>query len=407
MRKYKKIPVIRFKGFEEEWVEKMLGEVADFNPKSELPSNFEYVDLESVVGTKMLYHRTETKNLAPSRAQRLAQNGDLFYQTVRPYQKNNFLFELPFEDYVFSTGYAQLRPKIDGHLLLNIVQRNSFVKDVLNNCTGTSYPAINSTSLSLIKVSIPSNEVEQLEIGNYFKVLNDLIQLQEQKLEKLANLKKAMLEKMYPKENAEVPELRFKEFTDKWEKKKLGEVVVDLYSGQTPSRMVENFWHGNINWLSSGELNRGVVRDTVEKITLSGKKSANLRIVPAGTFVLAITGLEAVGTRGNCGILGIDTTMNQSCMAIYPNSSKLNTSFLFQWYRRFSEEIGIKYTQGTKQQSFNIAIIKNLEITLPKIEEQEKVSNYLNNIDQLVNQYQQKITQLRHLKKALLQKMFI
>lgn len=81
------MPSIRFYGFDNDWEQRKLGELALFNPKDELPQTFEYVDLESVVGTEMLSHRTEVKSSAPSRAQRLAHTGDLFYQTVRPYQK--------------------------------------------------------------------------------------------------------------------------------------------------------------------------------------------------------------------------------------------------------------------------------------------------------------------------------
>ena len=112
MSKKKDAPEIRFPGFTDAWEQRELGECAEFNPKSELPDEFEYVDLESVVGTSMIAHRTENKKSAPSRAQRLAKQGDVFYQTVRPYQKNNYLFDLPLNNYVFSTGYAQLRPYI-------------------------------------------------------------------------------------------------------------------------------------------------------------------------------------------------------------------------------------------------------------------------------------------------------
>ena len=87
-------PKIRFKGYNEDWEQRKLNEVAEFNPKSDLPESFEYVDLESVVGTEMVSHRTESKETAPSRAQRLAQTGDVFFQTVRPYQRNNYLQSL-------------------------------------------------------------------------------------------------------------------------------------------------------------------------------------------------------------------------------------------------------------------------------------------------------------------------
>lgn len=159
------------------WEQRKLNELALFNPKAELPDVFEYVDLESVVGTEMLSHRTEAKATAPSRAQRLAQTGDLFYQTVRPYQKNNYLFEKPDKHYVFSTGYAQMRPLVDGRFLLCLVQNEGFVKVVLDNCTGTSYPAINSNDLAQMEVYSPSNPQEQKQIGDFFKYIDNLITL--------------------------------------------------------------------------------------------------------------------------------------------------------------------------------------------------------------------------------------
>ena len=191
------IPEIRFKGFTDAWEQRKLGEVAIVNPKDEVPSIFEYVDLESVMGTEMVSHRTETKNTAPSRAQRVARLGDLFYQTVRPYQKNNYLFEKDGKHYVFSTGYAQLRPLIDGYFLLSIVQSVRFVKIVLDNCTGTSYPAINANDLANIEISYSYNIDECKKIGKFFRKLDNLITLHQRKLEKLQNIKKACLEKMF------------------------------------------------------------------------------------------------------------------------------------------------------------------------------------------------------------------
>ena len=203
-----------------------------------------------------------------------------------------------------------------------------------------------------------------------------------------------------------VPQIRFKGFSQEWKFKKFDDVVDDLYNGQTPSRIINNYWNGKINWLSSGELNRSVVTKTIEKISPLGQKSANLRLVPIGTFVMAITGLEASGTRGNCAILGIDTTLNQSCMAIFPNLKLLYTPFLFQWYRKNSEEYGIKFTQGTKQQSYNAAIIRKLDIVLPKVDEQTKISNYFQQLDKLIEKKEKKYKKLKQFKKAMLDKMF-
>ena len=175
------ISTVNKKRITSSWEQRKLGELALFNPKDELPQTFEYVDLESVVGTEMLSHRAEVKSSAPSRAQRLAHTGDLFYQTVRPYQKNNYLFEKPDNNYVFSTGYAQMRPYVDGYFLLSLVQSERFVKVVLDNCTGTSYPAINANDLAEIEVAAPSDESEAQKIGTIFRSIDNLITLHQRK----------------------------------------------------------------------------------------------------------------------------------------------------------------------------------------------------------------------------------
>lgn len=193
------IPEIRLDGFKEEWEVKKLRKVVQINPKSELPEKFKYIDLESVVGTRINKIREEYKETAPTRAQRLAEKGDIFYQTVRPYQKNNYLFKLDDVDYVFSTGYAQLRPKrtsCDSDFLLTLLQDNKFLSKVLDRCTGTSYPAINAKDLVEISIVIPKVE-EQQAIGSYFSNLDNLINSHQEKISQLETLKKKLLQDMF------------------------------------------------------------------------------------------------------------------------------------------------------------------------------------------------------------------
>ncbi|WP_255201810.1 restriction endonuclease subunit S [Ligilactobacillus murinus] len=166
------------------WELRKLKEILEINPKTEkIPDIFEYVDLGSVVGTDLIKHTKTLKESAPSRAQRLAKKGDVFYQTVRPYQKNNYLYELQYNNYIFSTGYAQLRPYsgVDSNFLLNCVQEEKFVTTVLNFCTGTSYPAINSKDLGRVMIKIPKS-TEQQKIGDFFKHLDELITLHQYRL---------------------------------------------------------------------------------------------------------------------------------------------------------------------------------------------------------------------------------
>lgn len=195
--KGEKVPRIRFKGFTGDWEQCKLGSIAIINPKSELPEQFKYIDLESVVGTSLLGYSVVERENAPSRAQRLAIEGDVFYQTVRPYQRNNYLYEETDRDYVFSTGYAQLRTSLDSYFLLTLLQNDNFVKIVLDNCTGTSYPAINSSALSKIPISTPKSIDETIKIGNTFRKLDNLITLHQRKLDQLQTMKKFMLQNMF------------------------------------------------------------------------------------------------------------------------------------------------------------------------------------------------------------------
>ncbi|EGO8434405.1 restriction endonuclease subunit S [Enterococcus faecalis] len=192
-----KVPEIRFPGFTEAWELCKLGKLAEFNPKSNLPEKFEYVDLESVVGTELVGHRLENRDSAPSRAQRLAKKNDVFYQTVRPYQKNNYLFDLPYDNYVFSTGYAQMRPSGNGYFLLTLVQEEKFVNRVLERSTGTSYPAINSNDLAKLSVRVPADIEEEQNIGKFFSNLDNLVTLHQRKLDLLKETKKGFLQKMF------------------------------------------------------------------------------------------------------------------------------------------------------------------------------------------------------------------
>ena len=296
----------------------------------------------------------------------------------------------------------KILPENENNFICNSLER----KDYTQYNTGMAMPKLNKKVCKSIPVECPSYE-EQKKIGAYLDYLDHLITLHQRKCEDTKKLKKYMLQKMFPQNGSKVPEIRFKGFTDDWEQRKLGDVLADMYNGQTPSRNKAEFWNGEISWLSSGELNRGTVNSSLEKITEAGQKSANLRIVPKGTFIMAITGLEAAGTRGNCALLGLNTTLNQSCMALFPKKGILDSRFLFQWYRKVGEEYGINYTQGTKQQSYNAELIKILPITLPNVDEQIKISLYLENLDNLITLHQNKCDELKKIKKYMLQNMFV
>lgn len=191
------VPKLRFPEFTDAWEQRKLGEVGELNPKTSLPEKFKYVDLESVCGTELLGYKEESKVSAPSRAQRLARAHDIFFQTVRPYQKNNYLFEKKDGDYVFSTGYAQIRTNLSSYFLFTVLQQDSFVNDVMDRCTGTSYPAITANDLKNITIAVSPILPEQQKIGSFFRQLDSLITLHQRAVENYQELKKSLLQQMF------------------------------------------------------------------------------------------------------------------------------------------------------------------------------------------------------------------
>ena len=377
-----------------------MGSLAIFNPKAELPNVFEYVDLESVVGTEMLSHRTESKRTAPSRAQRLAQTGDLFYQTVRPYQKNNFLFEKSDKYYVFSTGYAQMRPVVDGLFLLCIVQSNGFMKVVLDNCTGTSYPSIKSNDLAEIEVYSPINPKEQEYIGKLFKGIDNLITLHQRKYDKLVNVKKAMLEKMFPKDGADVPEIRFKGFTEAWEQRKLDEIV-SFFSGLTYSP--NDIRPTGTLVLRSSNVKDGEVIDADNVyVDPSVVNSDNVHdgdiivVVRNGSRTLIGKHAEIKGLMPNT-VIGAFMTGIRSEHPSFLNSL-LSTP-------HFDKEI--ERNMGATINQITGYMFSKMEFMIPSSKEQDAIGEYFKRISNLITLHQRKLEKLKNLKKACLEKMFV
>ncbi len=192
---------IRFKDDEgrdfPEWQEKRLGEFAEVNPRAtDLPERFFYVDLESVSNGTLKSPKEISRDLAPSRAQRVLSKGDVLFQMVRPYQRNNLLFELD-GDYVASTGYAQIRANEVSGFLFQQMHTDLFVNDVLRRCTGTSYPAISSSDLAEIKVLVPRSTTEQRKISEFLYAIDAKSQLLFQQTLEMKRFKKGLLQMMF------------------------------------------------------------------------------------------------------------------------------------------------------------------------------------------------------------------
>lgn len=187
---------------------------------------------------------------------------------------------------------------------------------------------------------------------------------------------------------------------DEW-----GAVLEGFTSGATPYRAVKSYYEGYIRWITSGELNYNVIYDTEEHISESAQRHTNLTLHPAGTFLMAITGMEAEGTRGSCGIIGRPSTTNQSCMAIY-GTDKLDILYLYYFYLKYGDRFAKHYCQGTKQQSYTAKIVKKLPIVFPvNIKEQIAIAEVLSDIDNLITSLQKLIEKKKVIKQGTMQEL--
>ncbi|WP_367565364.1 restriction endonuclease subunit S [Lacrimispora sp.] len=377
--KNENVPEIRFKGFVDAWEQRKLKDLAEFNPKSTLPYEFEYVDLESVVGTDLVSHRTELKESSPSRAQRLAQRGDVFYQTVRPYQKNNYLYDLPYNNYVFSTGYAQMRPSIDSYFLFSHIQEEQFVKDVLDRSTGTSYPAIKSNDLAEIEIKVPVDSGEQEKVGSFFRTLDDTIALHKGQLDKLKLLKKSCLQQMFPKNGEKVPRIRFADFHGEWEERKVSEIAPLQRGFDLPVS--------------------GMITGGYPVVMSNGIGGYHNKYKVKGPGV--VTGRS--GTIGKMQYIECDYWPHNTALWVTSFKNSI-PKYIYYMYQKLDLS---KYGTGSGVPTLNRNDVHDCVIPIPKTEEQIKITEHLSNLDNLITLHAGRITELKKFKKICLQKMLI
>ena len=397
------VPKLRFKGFNDEWQLSNLKKLCDINPKSkELPDKFVYIDLESIIDGVLIKKNIIELKDAPSRAQRLLNVGDVLFQTVRPYQMNNYLFEYELNyKSVASTGYAQLRCK-------NCISNNKFIYQALHNkkfnnkvmlrCTGTSYPAINSSELVTIPLRIPSLQ-EQERIANFLTKVDKIIEKQEEKVKNLENYKKGMMQKIFSQE------IRFKdengEEYPKWEEKKLKDVS-DVRDGTHDSPVYVEKGYPLItskNLCANGKIDY----NDVNYITKEDYESINQRSkVNIGDILFGM-----IGTIGNPVIVDRDGFAIKNVALIKENEKLINKYLIYYLYsNNILKQFYMKNTGGT-QKFIALNLIRDLSIEVPALKEQIKIASFLSNVDNIVAKEDEKLEKLKQWKKGLLQQMFI
>lgn len=274
--------------------------------------------------------------------------------------------------------------------------------------TGATVKKLNQQKLKQIEIPLPPLKEQERIVGildESFAKIDESIKILEQDLLNLDELMQSALQKAFNplkdnvKENYKLPQ--------SWEWKNLGEIA-NTSSGGTPSRNKKEYWeNGNIKWLKSGELNDGYIDFIEENITEEAIKNSSAKIFQKGTLLIAMYG----ATAGKLGILNLDSTTNQAiCAFLHKDKNiKFLEKFLFYFLFFLRDKI-IKDSFGGAQPNINQTYIKNLQIPLPPIKEQEQIASHLDelssHVKNLKQNYQAQIKNLQELKNSLLDKAF-
>ncbi|HHJ7192035.1 TPA: restriction endonuclease subunit S, partial [Streptococcus pyogenes] len=238
---------------------------------------------------------------------------------------------------------------------------------------------------------------EQEAIGELFQTVDQLLQLQDQKLTTLKEQKQTFLRKMFPAQGQKVPEIRLQGFDGEWEEKKLGEIS-RMFSGGTPSVGISEYYNGNIPFIRSSEINSD---QTELSITDKGLSNSSAKLVEKNTLLYALYG----ATSGEVGLSRISGAINQAILAIIPEK-KYSSLFIKNWLYKQKSSIIEKYLQGG-QGNLSGSIVKGLELYLPSLPEQEAIGDFFQTLDQQMSQTEDKLIELKALKQTLLNRLFV
>ena len=240
---------------------------------------------------------------------------------------------------------------------------------------------------------------EQNKISNLLESLDLYITLHQCKLEKLKLTKKALLQKLFPKNGKHIPEIRFKGFTDAWEQRKL-DSLGKIITGNTPSTSKKEYWSPNsdgVVWITPTDINSVKTQCSERLLTKDGASQA--RIVPANSIL--VTCIASIGKNT---INTVEAAFNQQINALVPHFS--NSYFILTMLNNM--ESAFKRVAGTSATSIiNKKEFGQLSALLPEIEEQNKIGRIFELIDNNITLHQRKLERLQEVKKGLLQKMFV
>ena len=414
-----KKPRIRFKGFIEAWEQRKLSELTSMHARigwqnlrtSEFLDSGDYMlitgtDFNDGVINFSTCHYVERERYEQDRNIQI-HNGSILITKDGTLGKVAYVQGLPMPA-TLNAGVFNVQIKdtsiVDEKYLFQYLKAPYLMEYVGKKATGGTIKHLNQSILVDFPIVLPQKP-EQILIGTYFQQLDNLITLHQRKYDKLLNIKKSMLEKMFPKNGNDVPEIRFKGFTDAWEQRKLGEVVEIKDSARIP----------NTEWTESGvpyirasditnEDMNGVLFISRERYEFYKNRTGS----PAQGDVLFNGGGEVGKTMLNTDNEPIYVQGGAVLYARTSVSKVLNGQYLKVYFETPSAKnyIGAASAGGTMKH-FTLKPSQEMPIKISTMQEQQKIGDYFSNLDNLITLHQRKLEKLKNIKKSMLEKMFV
>ena len=402
-----KTPAVRFIGFAEDWEQRKLGEVSE-SYSGGTPS----VGVKEYYGGQIPFIRSAEIN---SEITELSlTEGGLKNSSARLVDVGDILYAL-YGATSGEVGRARLKGAInqailaikphagyDSEYLAQWLRKSkhSIIETYLQGGQGN----LSGTIVKELSVDFPLLK-EQQTIGNFFSQLDHLITLHQRKYEKLKNIKKSMLEKMFPKNGSNVPEIRFKGFTDAWEQRKLGEVG-KTYSGLS-GKTKDDFGHGEAKFVTYMNVfsNSVCLPNMTEAVEIDDKQ--NKVLFGDVLFTTSSETPEEVGMSSVWLENAENIYLNSFCFGYRP-TKEFNPYYLAYMLRSPSIREKITFlAQGISRYNISKNKIMDIEIPIPSIVEQKQIGEHFRTLDSLITLHHRKLEKLEQIKQAMLHKMFV
>ena len=418
MEEKRKVPKIRFKGFTDDWEQRKVGELLEERniqaPKSEEYPLMAFIQNQGVAPKGDRYNRDFLVNDVENKKYKQTEKGDFIYSS-----NNLETGSIGLNNYgnaVISPVYSIFKPTgiADSDFIGRSFQRKKFINDMVKWRQGVVYGQwkIHESDFIQIETMIP-NLNEQRKIGKLLHEVDNLITLHQRKYDKLVNMKKSMLEKMFPKNSSKIPEIRFKGFTDDWEQRKLNNMCSIItkqtgfdYSATIKPSLVEHKIPNSYSFIQNKDF-EGL------NINLNTDFYIPKNIADQFPKITLDTPSLLISISGKIGNIGLYSLKNKAfiggavgiCKLLNPDDGIISTYEL-------ESDYGQKYFQSLIKASShaNITVedIRNIELILPKDnKERSNISKFLLNIDNLITLHQRKLEKLNNMKKSMLEKMFV